>query len=524
MKILRAPLVIALSALVLPPLGLILLLTRPATRWYVKAGASVLILGLGIAHLFLLYGLRVELDGSSKRPFLSFYDPETHYRQLEESRKQMAAKAVEEPVQAIPASQFAAAGADEPKPAEAPAPATVKETPKASKEAPAPVRGYWTDFRGPNRDGVYSEMPVLTEWPSEGLKPAWKQPVGGGYASFVAAGGRAFTIEQRRDREVVAAYDIETGRELWTNSWPAYFRESMGGDGPRATPTWHEGRVYALGAEGEFRVIDAESGKTIWRRNILEDAGASNLQWGMAASPLIVDDKVIVLPGGRSGKSVVAYHKKTGNVVWTSLDDKQAYASPMLVTLAGVRQVLVVTASRVVGLSPEDGKLLWEYPWVTSFDVNGTQPILVDGNRFIISSGYDHGAALIEIRSSGGGLEARKIWENKNMKNRFNSSVLYQGHIYGLDEGIFTCVEVETGQRKWKGGRYGYGQVLLAGDRLIVITETGDLVLIRPSPDRLQELARFEALEGKTWNNHAIENGFLLVRNATEMAAYRIAR
>ena len=173
--------------------------------------------------------------------------------------------------------------------------------------------------------------PIRTNWPREGLPRLWKQPVGGGYASFVVADGRAFTIEQRRNQEVVAAYDVATGRELWTNGWNANFQESMGGDGPRATPTYHEGRVYALGAEGELRVLDAGKGSLIWRKNILTDNNAGNLQWGMSAAPLIVDDKVIVLPGGSRGKSVVAYNKTTGDVVWKTLNDEQAYVSPMIV-------------------------------------------------------------------------------------------------------------------------------------------------------------------------------------------------
>ena len=182
-------------------------------------------------------------------------------------------------------------------------------------------------------------MPVLADWPAAGLTPLWKQPVGGGYASFVVARGRAFTIEQRGAQEVVAAYDVPTGRELWTNSWAADFRESMGGDGPRATPTWSDGKVYALGATGELRALDDASGKVIWRTNILSDSDAHNLDWGMAAAPLVVDDTVIVLPGGSDGHSIVGYDRATGKRVWSALGDKQAYCSPMLVTLNGVRQL-----------------------------------------------------------------------------------------------------------------------------------------------------------------------------------------
>jgi outer membrane protein assembly factor BamB len=237
----------------------------------------------------------------------------------------------------------------------------------------------------------------------------------------------------------------------------------MGGDGPRATPTWHEGRLYAQGAEGELRCLEAATGKVVWSKNILADNGASNLTWGMAAAPLIVDEKLIVQPGGSGGKSVVAYHKFTGAAIWKALDDKQAYTSPMLVTLGGRRQIITVTAGRAVGLTPEDGAPLWEYPWVTEYDVNASQPIVTGPNRVFISTGYGHGAAVLELQPAGKTFTVRVVWQNTRMKNKFNPSVLHEGHIFGLDEGILACLDVETGQQKWKGGRYGYGQLLLAG-------------------------------------------------------------
>ena len=385
------------------------------------------------------------------------------------------------------------------------------------------IRSYWTNYRGPARDGRYDEAPIRTAWPAEGLPLLWKQPIGGGYASFVVAEGMAFTIEQRRRQEIVAAYDVETGRELWTHGSDAEFIESMGGDGPRATPTWEAGRLWALGAEGDLRCFDSKTGKLHWSRNILTDNGASNLQWGMAAAPLIVDDKIVVLPGGRSGKSVVAYNKLSGAPVWRSLNDTQAYVSPMLVTLAGKRQILVETANRVVGLAVEDGSLLWETSWNTDMGINCSQPIVIDANRFFLSSGYGKGAALVAISNSGDGLTARKVWENSSMKNKFNSSVLYEGNVYGLDEGILTCVDATTGDRKWKGGRYGYGQVILASGHLVVITDTGELVLVKATPDKHTEVAKFSAIEGKTWNYPAIAEGRLLVRNQTQMACFDLA-
>ncbi|HEX7331054.1 MAG TPA: PQQ-binding-like beta-propeller repeat protein, partial [Pyrinomonadaceae bacterium] len=388
--------------------------------------------------------------------------------------------------------------------------------------ATASSRNYWTNFRGPRRDGKYDEAGVTTNWPASGLPVLWKQPVGVGHASFVVADGKAYTIEQRRNQEVVAAYDINNGRELWTQKWNAEYNDSTG-DGPRATPTWDQGRVYALGATGELRCLDANNGSVIWGKNILTENQAENLQWAQTASPLIVDDKVIVLPGGANGKSVVAYNKNTGAPVWKALNDTQAYVSPMLVELGGRRQILVVSSSRVVGLAPENGKLLWSHPWDTDMGINVSQPIVVDRNRFFISSGYGKGAALVEIKGGGDSFTASTIWENKNMKNKFNSSVLHNGYVYGLDEGILVCLNVNTGERKWKDGRYGYGQLILAGNHLIVSSDKGELALVKASPDGYSEVARFPALEGQTWNYPAIASGRLLVRNSNQMAAYDIS-
>jgi outer membrane protein assembly factor BamB len=411
-----------------------------------------------------------------------------------------------------------------------PAAASSSENPASAPRAKAaPVAGdpdpllrstYWSDFRGPLRDGHYREQPIRTSWPSGGLPPKWKQPSGGGYASFVVANGRAITIEQRGPEEVVAAYDVATGRELWTNRWKALFSESMGGDGPRATPTWRDGRVFALGGQGELRALDDATGKQIWRTNILEDAGAGNLMWGMSASPLVVGDSVIVLPGGKSGQSVVAYDRHSGKRLWSALDDQQAYSSPQLATIGGVEQILVFSATRVMGITPDRGELLWEYPWKTQYDVNASQPLVIGDNRVFVSTGYGSGAAVIELTPEGGKFGVREVWRNIRMKNQFTSSLLLDGFIYGLDESILACVDAATGELKWKGGRYGYGQVLLASGHLIVLTEQGDLVLVRATPERHEEIARFPAIEGKTWNHPAMAGGILLVRNGNEMAAF----
>ncbi len=500
------------ASILLPPVGLVLLWRRRDIAAQTRVLASICIVGLAAGYVYLLTRYR-----SNPGP------GDAQATALEQHRAQQQAETVTTAQGGAPAGQTASGNTGQPAAAGGTPTEGGQPADAAHAEGPSKSTGSnWTDFRGPNRDGRYDAQTVRTSWAASGLPRLWKQPVGGGYASFVVADGRAFTIEQRRAQEVVAAYDVETGRELWKHGWDSEFRESMGGDGPRATPTWHDGRVYALGAAGELRCLDAKTGKLLWNRNILRDNAAENLQWGMSASPLIVDDKVVVLPGGTSGKSVVAYHRLTGAPVWKALDDEASYTSPMLVTLAGRRQILVVTMSRAVGLA-EDGALLWEYPWRNGSGINVAQPIVTGPNRFFISAGYGKGAALVEVTGSGKSFAARAVWENNSMKNKFQSSVLHNGYVYGLDEGILTCIEVATGERKWKGGRYGYGQLLLAGDHLIVITETGELVLVRAAPDQHTEVARFQAIEGKTWNVPAISNNRLLVRNTTEMACYSLA-
>jgi outer membrane protein assembly factor BamB len=503
----RSSTAVVLFSILLPPLGLYLLWLRRTTETGKKVFASLAIAGWAAAYVYLLFFSGLIIN---RQPDLA-----SHYDRLEQQRAQQRESG--EPASASSNSNSAETATAN---SSANSNAAVAAPPETASRA---TGNYWTSYRGRDRDGNYVETAVRTDWPGEGLRPVWKQPIGGGYASFAVAGGVAFTIEQRRDQEVASAYDVRTGRELWTRAWTAEFKESMGGDGPRATPTWDSGRVYALGAVGDFYCLDAKTGRPLWSKNILKDAGAGNLQWGVSASPLVVDDKVIVIPGGNAG-CVVAYNKVTGAMVWKSLQDRAAYASPMLVTLAGKRQILAMTAGRAVGLNPTDGALLWEYPFNAYQGINAAQPIVVGQNRVFISAGYGKGAALVEVNDTGNGLVPRAVWDNNiSMKNKFNSSVLHEGFIYGLDEGILTCIDAASGERKWKGGRYGYGQVTLASGHLIVTTDDGDVVLVKATPSAHSEVARFHAIEGKTWNCPAISGGLLLVRNQTEMACFDLS-
>ena len=490
----------------------------------VVAGIVVLAaLAAGVAgFLVVAFDMQIEFAGNGFRPLFSFGAPDTHFAALESDRADRRADDGAPVSAASDASELSTRSSS----ATSPAP-TIAAGDPASLDRPAPAAsghaGYWTDFRGPHRDGIYREAAIRTDWPGSGLEPLWKQPVGGGYASFVVADGRAFTIEQRRDQEVVAAYDVDTGAELWTHAWSAHFRETMGGPGPRATPTWHDGRLYALGAAGRFVCLDAATGAVLWERDILTDAGASNLPWAMSGAPLVVDETVIVQPGGSGGWSVAAYDRLTGDIAWHVLDDVQGYTSPMLATLGEVRQIVVVTARRAAGLRPEDGTLLWEHAWTVPVVPNIAQPLVVGDTRLFLSAGYGRGAALVELTRTGDRFTAATVWETNRMKNKFSSSVLIDGYIYGLDESILACIDAATGELMWKGGRYGYGQLLAAGDHLVVLTERGHLVLVRATPDGHEELAGFRAIEGKTWNVPAMAGGRILVRNTRQMAAFDLS-
>ena len=482
---------------------------RDMGRLLSRALAAIIVLAAFAAGVLVLlvvaFDMQIEFAGSGMRPIFSFGTPDAHFAALEADRGSR------DPI--TPPADAPARDEDDAPPATA-APASADR---------AGSGAYWTDFRGPHRDGLYTETAIRTDWPGTGLEPLWNQPVGGGYASFVIAGGRAFTIEQRRDEEVVAAYDVDTGIEVWTHTWSAHFHETMGGPGPRATPTWHDGRLYALGATGRFVSLDAATGEVVWERDILADAGASNLPWAMSGAPLVVDDLVVVQPGGTRGWSIAAYDRLTGAIVWHGLDDVQSYTSPMLTTLGGVRQIVVVTAERAAGLRPEDGSLLWEYPWSVPVVPNMAQPLVVSDTRLFLSASYGKGAALVELTPDGDRFQAATVWETNRMKNKFASSVLIDGYIYGLDESILACIDAATGELMWKGGRYGYGQILAAGDHLVVLTEHGELVLVRATPDGHQEVAGFDAIDGKTWNVPAMADGRILVRNARQMAAFDLS-
>jgi outer membrane protein assembly factor BamB len=379
----------------------------------------------------------------------------------------------------------------------------------------------WPQWRGPRQDGISDEAGLAGQWPEKGPAELWRAPLGQGFSAVSVAGGRAFTMYAAGEGEVVTALDIATGKVLWkTQSGPLF--ESSYGNGPRATPTVDEGRVYTLGAAGPLLCLDAQTGAKLWGFNVLEKFGAENLEFGLSASPAVFGKMLVVVVGGKNGKSLVALDKTTGDVLWTSLDDKAGYSTPLRIEVQGVPQIVVLTGQAVVGVSPDGGRELWRHPWKTTLDANVATPIVRD-NRLFISTGYGTGCGLFELTAAGGRPAARLLWANKNMKNYFATSVLLDGHLYGFDNTMLVCMDFQTGDVKWRERGFNRGSVLAAGKRLIVYGERATLALADASPEKYKEIARATVLGDKTWTIPTLAGGKLFVRNEKEIVCLKVA-
>jgi len=381
---------------------------------------------------------------------------------------------------------------------------------------------YWVGFRGPNGEGIYTEQPILTDWSNEGPPVLWRKLVGGGHSSFSIANGLAFTIEQQEDNEVIAAFSATTGSAQWTHEYTAKFKEYFGGIGPRTTPTWNEGRIFALGAKGHLHCLDADSGQLLWKKNLMTENKADVPYWGVSASPFIYKDTVIITPGGKEDNAIVALNKNTGEKVWSALNGVQTYSTPVLFNLLGREHLIVSLKDKMAAINPNDGKLLWSHPWKIFMNNNNiAQPTRLADDILLISAGYGTGAEAFRIISADDSIRTEPLWKSKSLKTKFSSPIFWKGHLYGLNENRLACLDAKDGSLKWRGDKYGYGQVIAASDHLIILGDAGDLALVEMNPDKFVEKAKFKALKGgRTWNYPALANGLLFVRNSYEMACF----
>jgi outer membrane protein assembly factor BamB len=398
--------------------------------------------------------------------------------------------------------------------------------------------GYWAEVMGVELD---------TDWKAHPPEEVWRREIGGGWSAFAIVGNYAVTQEQRGPHELVTCYRVDTGEPVWTHSDEARFDPadvagSLGDIGPRATPTLHNDRVFTQGGTGIVNCLDAKTGDVIWSHDTAKEFGATVTLWGKSGSPIIVDDMVVISVGAPSGSAVsekpynsslVAFDIDSGEVQWTEGQRQASYASPVLAELAGERQILVVNQSFVTAHRASDGKVLWENVWARENDgeASCSQPVPVGGDRVFLSKGYGVGASLLAIRRNAAGqLAAEPLWNppiKRVMKTKFCNIVLRDGYVYGLDDVMLSCIELETGAVKWKKRRdpaFGHGQIMLIGDVILVLSETGELALVELSSDRYHELASLQALDeaNVTWNNPAFAAPYLLLRNAREAVCYRL--
>ena len=397
--------------------------------------------------------------------------------------------------------------------------------------------GYWPEVKGVTLD---------PDWQAHPPELVWRHEIGAGWSSFAIVGNYAFTQEQRGDQELVTCYRLDTGAPVWTHADtarfdPADFQGGLGGIGPRCTPTIVGERVYTQGATGIVNCLEARTGRVVWTHDTIAETGADVTVWGKSGSPLVTDGVVIISVGApldlaareKFHSSLVAYDAESGEVLWAAGSRPASYATPVVATLAGVRQILIVNESYVTAQRATDGKVLWEQPWGSETDTSAScvQPIPLADDRVLLCKGYGVGVSLLQVaRDADGHFTAKPVWDppiNPVMKSKFANLALRDGYAYGLDEVLVECLDVATGNIKWKKRRhpeFGHGQLMLVGDKLLVISETGELALVEASPERYHELASIQALDAAnvTWNNPAFSAPYVLVRNAREAACYRL--
>ena len=370
----------------------------------------------------------------------------------------------------------------------------------------------WNRWRGPHHNGISHETDWICEFPRSGPKILWRQRIGVGFSSLSVADERVYTMSNDGGRDLVLCLDAEKGTILWSSGYPADLAGGKYEGGPSATPTVHQGRVYTLGKAGQMLCLDARTGKTVWTRKITDLTGIKAPRYGFAGSPLILGDQVIL----NAGAAGAAFQKDTGTPLWTSRG-VGGYASPVPFQLGGRPSVLLFGQRNLIAVDPaSSGRSLWGHPWKTEDDVNAADPIIVR-DRIFASSGYGAGCAMFQLINGA----PRHIWQSKALRSHFNPGVALGNFVYGIDgqatgraNNSLVCVNLATGRRMWERQRFGFGSLIAAGGRLIVLTELGELIILEANPHAYTELAYARVLGKRCWTTPALSGGRLYARTA----------
>lgn len=477
-----------LFVFVLPFLGLALVTSVAAGRRLstgmrraVMVGAILLACGLWM--LVRTGGISGELDS------------DFHWRWTKSPEEKLLAQSADEPLASAPAAL-----------------SSTSPTVKTGTE--------WPGFRGPDRDGIVHGVRIKTDWTASPPVELWRRPIGPAWSSFAVSGDVFYTQEQRGEDELVVCYNLTTGKPVWKHRDAARFWESNGGAGPRGTPTLSNGRIYTLGATGILNALDAGTGAVVWSRNAASDTKVKLPGWGFTSSPLVVGDEVIVATAG----TLAAYDLATGAPRWIGPNGGGSYSSPQLATIQGVQQIILLSGTGATSVAPPDGKQLWLYP--LSSNARIVQPGLTAEGDVLAHEGEGNALHRIAATQGAGGWTVAERWTTDGLNPYFSDFVVHKGHAFGFSGSNIACIDLNNGERKWKGGSYGHGQLVLLADQdlLLVISEEGELALVGATPGQFTELARIPAIKGKTWNHPVLAGDVLLVRNGEEMVAFRLSR
>lgn len=398
----------------------------------------------------------------------------------------------------------------------------------------------WPQYRGPDHNGISKEN--ISKWPESGPKPLWKVPMNTGFSSISVAEGIAATLVAREKSgvplEFCVALDANTGKELWAAPLKAVAKyqgggddgapDNKGGDGPRSTPSIDSGNVYAFDGKLNLYCFDAKSGTQKWFRDLVADQAGKNVGWQNAASPVIDGDLIYVAAGGPS-QSLLAINKKDGKTVWKGESDPITHATPTVGTILGQKQVVFFTQKGLVSCEPLTGKVLWRYPF--KYSVSTAASPIIAGDIVYCSAGYGVGAGAAKITKQGDEWKADEIWRAPGNKfaNHWSTPIVKDGYLYGMFQfkefstGALKCLELATGKEIWAQPNFGPGNVTLAGDKLVALTDAGQVVLISPSPAKYSELARFQAVTGKCWSTPTLSDGRIYARSTKEGACYEVS-
>jgi outer membrane protein assembly factor BamB len=391
----------------------------------------------------------------------------------------------------------------------------------------------WATFRGPNHDGTVA-APKVSDWKKVSLKEVWKSETPAGFSSFAVAGGKAYTIvtgETDGNRsEVLVCLDAAKGKELWQKPLSVIGKydgggdagtpDNKGGDGPRSTPVINGDKVYVIDSNLGVFCFEAATGKPVWSRDVLKDNAGVQIKWQNAASPLI-DGDILLMCGGGAGQALLGLDKNTGNVVWKGEDDKMTHATPILADILGVHQAIFFTQTGLVAVTPADGKVLWRAPF--PFKVSTAASPVVFEDIVYCSAGYGVGGGAFKISKSGAGLSAEPIWRRENeCFNHWSTPVVKDGYLYGMfsfkeyGAGPLACVDIRTGKDLWQEAGFGPGQVILADDKIVALSDKGEVVVVEANPAKYVELKREDVLDGKVWSYPVLAYGHLYARSTKE--------